>query len=183
MVKVIRNDGEIIIRDVPFIQWIALSALIIISGFTVFMLGGFYLSNSRSIDTTILFGVLILLASLGWTVYEFLRTATTTTTINRQKKTLTVEKKGLLKNDFQSYRFDEIESGGLAIKETYNRGKYTGIELPLKSGERIELTTPRATFRFKNHDIVEETNEYFAERGAGAARKDDDFKLTMFNDD
>ena len=180
MVKVIRNDGEIVIRDIPFMQWIAFLVMIIVAGFTVFMLGGFFLSDSSS--TTVLFGVLILLAAFGWTAYEFLTTATTTTTINRQKETLTVQKKGLLKNDFQSYRFDEIESGGLTINKTYSEGEYTSIELPLKNGEKIELTSARSTFKFKNRDIVEEANRYLA-NGAGAARADDDFKLTIFEDE
>lgn len=180
MVKVIRNDGEIVIHDIPIMQWVAFLVMIIVSGFIVFMLGGFYLSDSSS--TTVLFGGLIVLASFGWTAYEFLTTATTTTIINRPKKTLTVQKKGLLKTDFQSYRFDEIEGGGLTIKKTYNEGDYTSIELTLKNGEKIDLTSARSTFKFKNRDIVEEANQYLAD-GAGAARADGDFKLTIFEDE
>lgn len=180
MVKIIRNDGEIVIRDIPFMQWIAFLVMLTVSGFIVFMLGGFYLSDSSS--TTVLFGALILLATFGWTAYGFLTTATTMTTINRKNKTLTVQKKGLLKNDFQSYRFDEIESGGLTIRKTYNEGDYTSIELPLKNGEKIDLTSARSTFKFKNRDIVEEANQYLADV-AGAARADDGFKLTIFEDE
>lgn len=180
MVKVIRNDGEIVIRDIPFMQWIALSVFVIFTGFTIYLLGGFYFSKADS--STFSVAMLILVPSLIWTVYSFLTTATTTAVINRQKQTITIQKKGLLKNDLQSYRFDEIADGGLTVRETYNEGKYTSIELPLKNGEKIDLTSPRSTFKFKNHDIVDQANEYLTD-GSRAARKDDDFKLTIFNDE
>ena len=119
---------------------------------------------------------LILLFPFCLTVYMFFATAITTTTIDKQKKILTVKKIGLLKNSFSSYQFSEID-GFPYVEVTYSRGTYYSIQLPLKIGKNIELAARRSLNKRTYYKAVDRANKYLLNGS------DKDFKLTILDDD
>jgi hypothetical protein len=122
-------------------------------------------------------GLIFILFPLGWAVYVFFTTAVTTTTIDKQRKILTVKKKGLLKDSFSSYSFIEID-GFPFVEATYGRRTYYSIRLPLKTGESIELAALRSLNKKTYYNAVDRANKYLFD-----APDKELFKLTILDDD
>jgi hypothetical protein len=119
---------------------------------------------------------LFYLLLIGLCASIYFTTAVTTTTIDKLRQTLTVKKKGLLKNSFSSYRFSEIDGFPFVEQVMRGRGWYYTIQLRLKTGEIVELADI-AYFKKKYYAVVDRATKFMFDGPSEGL-----FKLTILDD-
>ena len=65
-----------------------------------------------------------------------------TTKIDKQMKTVSVYRKGVLRKNFQSFKFEELEPG-ISIEAIHHKGSIFFGKIALKTGEKINIFTVR----------------------------------------
>ena len=171
MIKVTEFNDEIVIRDIPLMQWVWAAFFAVFAGWFANAWLSFKDYSDFTIDTV---DVLIPVVSA---VYAFFTTTITTTTIDRAKQTISVKKRGILKNSWDGYLFSEVEDGLIKVNiERYRRGTPYSIRLPLKGGRAVDLAAPRSLRKHQYSDIVEQANKYLP-------HDSNDFKLTIIDDE
>jgi hypothetical protein len=172
MLRTTRNIDEIITREIPLASAIGSSALAIFLSFIVF-----YISTvNRNLE-------LLWIISMGGfaliCLFVALTSPITTTKINKPGQTVSVRKRSLIKYSFNVYSFNEIDD--LIYVETRVRGrsgKVYQLIMPLRSGEKIELSTEDGSKKSQCDDAASLLNTYIFDTS-----KQIPFKLTIFNDD
>jgi hypothetical protein len=176
MLRVRQNEEEIIIRTVPVKEWIIGSILgfILVSVISLWLYYGAVSSGSVWL---VFFSVF-----LGGYLIIFLINKATTIKINKPGKTISIRKQNFIKYSFEIYSFDEIADfiyidsklGGRKGNETVSYQTF----LPLKDGNRLELSISSGFNDNEYFEIVDKMNSYIFDTS-----KQIPFKLTIFNDD
>ena len=173
MLRIRQSEDEIIIREIPFLKWI--NALI--TAIVVFFIALIAVSSVKGIAS--IFWLLCLIAPLvGFLLYLFTY-QTVTTKINLRGQTVSVRKKSLIKYEFSVYSFSEI--AGLIYVELKNESSGRNIHqliMPLKDGEKIELSTADGSKKSQYFDAAHLMNPYIFDTS-----KQIPFDLTILNDD
>jgi hypothetical protein len=180
MLKIIEGETELILRDFPAVHLITGLAMIVVAVLLTSSFYDFALSSISRNDYN--FAVLLtalVSAFLFFTgIYNLAFASIITTTINSRTKSLTIEKRSLLKKEFDEYKFEEVEKH-LSVKIESQKGtNYYTPQIQLKYGEPIDLINFGLMRRGKTYDIVDIANKYLADEA-----DIDNFKLTIFNDD
>ena len=155
MLRVAQNKDEIIIRELPVANWIGFS------GFTIFLFVLFLISLSLNKDisdqlwlTFIGVGALIFLS------FSLLNQIMTIK-INKPGQTVSVRKQSLLTYSFKVYSFNEIDNPIYVEAKAGGRGgKIYQLIMPLKTGEKIELSTSEGSKKSQYFDAAHLMNPY-----------------------
>ncbi|MEO6590649.1 MAG: hypothetical protein ABIP06_15240 [Pyrinomonadaceae bacterium] len=164
MLRLTENKDDIIIREIPKFQWIA----IIVSLLILLIFASLFLYNEVSVSISFFFGSILFVASFIIVVSPI-----TTVKISRKSKLITVEKRSLIKNTFKIYPFREV-ADLIYVEEIKDSNGHIICKfiMPLKSGDIIEL-----------FNISSDTGKYFnAANFMNDIIFDSDFKLSAFNE-
>jgi hypothetical protein len=180
MLKVVEEKQVLVLRDFPVVPLLSGLGMIFMSLLLLNTLYDFTTSalSAGDYDWIIfvppVFSALLII--LG--IYTLVKAPIITTTINSRTKSLTIEKRSLLKNEYDEYKFDQVENY-LSLRTGSHKGTtYYTPQIQLKTGETIDLISHGLTKRGKSYDIVDLANKYLAHES-----DKNNFKLTILNDD
>ncbi|HEY0459327.1 MAG TPA: hypothetical protein VGC97_09345 [Pyrinomonadaceae bacterium] len=173
MLRITESKDEIIVREVPIIHWTASVTILVVLS----LIGYFSFLYKRDIFDLI--WTLGIFFSAGAFLFYIFAVPATTTKINKPGKTVSIRKQSLIKYSFDVYSFSEI-SDLIYVKETKDsRGNISyQLMLPLKDGQKIEISTSISLKEGKYFDAADLMNKYIFDTS-----KQIPFKLTIFNDD
>jgi hypothetical protein len=173
MLRVAQNKDEIAIREIPVARWLGFAALALLISIPVLIA----LSSSGDLSEK------FWLVGLGGGALSCLLLAllnpVTTTKINKPGQTVAVRKQSLLTYSFKVYSFNEIADLIYVEAQDGGRGgKVYQLIMPLKTGEKIELSTTEGSKRSQYFDAAMLLNPYIFDDP-----KEIPFKLTVLGDD
>jgi hypothetical protein len=180
MLKVIEEKHVLILRDFPVVPVLSGLGMVSMSLLFIWTLYDFTMSalSAGDYDWIIFVPPVFSAFLIIFGIYTLVSAPVITTTINRQTKSLTIEKRSLLKNEFDQYKFDQLERY-LSLKTgSYKGTDYYTPQIQLKTHDTIDLISHGLTNRGKSYDIVDLANKYLADES-----EKDNFKLTILNDD
>lgn len=155
MLRVRQNNDEIIIRELPVLQWINAAA----AAAAVFFIALITVSVGTGIGD--LFRWLFLIAPLVGFVLYLLTYPTIITKINTRGQTVSVKKQSLLSYSFDVYSFNEIDS---PIYVDVRRGDYGEklyrLKMRLKNGHEVDLSGTSGSRKSQYFDAVHLLNPY-----------------------
>jgi hypothetical protein len=168
MLRATENKGELIIREVPVNQWAFFFALAVVLFLIYFLFS----------DSYAWYKVLFIAALAISFVFLFLSEPVTTIKIDRGAKFVSVRKRSLLNYSFKVYSFNEIEDSiYVEAKEGDRFGTIYQILMPLKNGEKIELSTSTSLNKDDYFKVVGLINPYIFDTS-----KQVPSKLSVFDD-
>lgn len=179
MIKVYETDNELTLRDFPVYMWFA---GLVIAGLGVYLIvvcfGALEVVSKYPIQIVLLF--LFLFGLVGFGSYFLGRSPITTSRIDQNTETVTVEKRSLFKHQSWRFGFDDVGQN-LDVKTSFLRNTryilYTP-EFRRKDGETIEIMDYGFSKEGQAYNIVDLANKYMQKKGEREA-----FKLTILNDD
>ena len=172
MLRVAQDKEEIIIRELPIGSWIGAAAIIVVLSVLV---GYLYFSEA----TVSQIWLVVFCGGAFISIFQALLSPLTTIRINKPGQTVAVRKQSLFTYSFKVYSFSEIAD--VISVETVDGGRGTKLYqlvMPLKNGERIELSTPDGSKRSQYYDAVSLISPYMFESPPQIP-----FKLTILEDD
>lgn len=156
------SEEELTIRGIPLVMW---SIVLLLFGGGIYFLF-LYLPNFRELAKESLLDILTLSFALffmpivGLVLLYFYPLITTK--INRRKKSVKIEKLGILGKRVNSFGFDSLD-GGFRVKseEDEDNREYLKLYFNLKSGQRIFLSSDLTEFwKGKAYDVAMKANEF-----------------------
>jgi len=175
MLQITRDNNEIIVHEIPLAQWFYCILIGLIFG------GLFFIGLS-------LFTKIFLLAfSVGTLIFAAAAllihwdNPSTTVKINKPGKTVSVRKKSLVGYKFDVYNFDEV-ADFIYVDEIEALPKRFRIILPLKNGEKIELSSQTTTNEREYSAAADSLNSYIFGSSKQISAKAAARKLKKTND-
>ena len=154
MISVTKNKDEIIVREIPFAQWI--NAVIV--GAVLFLVVFFMLSSTTGFFN-LAWSLGVFVAVAGFFLY-LLDNPSITTKINKQGETVSIRKQSLIRYTFNVYSFKEISDLIYVIELQAGLEKRYQLLLPLKNGQEIELSTSIGMNKGEYFDTADLMNKY-----------------------
>ena len=173
MLRIENRKDEIIVRELPFVEWITFFVFAVILALMA------YASYKNSSQWFWILGI------AGLVNFYFLLTKPLTTTkINKPGKTVSVRKQSLIKYTFNVYSFSEIDDLiYVGDRKSGRSGKSYQLIMPLKNGQKIELSLTDGSQKNDYFKVADLMNSYiFDTSGKLGDSKQIPFKLTMFSD-
>jgi len=175
MLQITKDKDEIIVHEVPFSQWLYSIVIGLIFG-GLFLVGIFLLTKIF----VLAFGVGTLVFVAASLLYHW-DTPSTTVTINKQGKIVSVRKKSLVRYKFDIYNFEEV-ADLIYVDEIDVLPKQFRIVLPLKNGKIIELSNQIRTNEREYSDAADSLNSYIFGSSKQISAKAAAWKLKPKND-
>ena len=176
MLRITENKDEIIVREIPFFDWVRAA----VAGLIFFFIVCAALASKENLSD--LLWVLILLTPIGAFLLFLLTTPTFSVKINKPGKTVSVRRQNLFKYSFEVYSFSEIaDLIYIDTKLLGEQGRETAfyqLMLPLKTGKNIEISSSGGSKDNEYQNAVDLMNPYIFDTS-----KQIPFKLTVFDDD
>lgn len=154
MIRTTRNIDEVSIREIPIASLIGSSAIAIFLSFIVFNIPDTY----RNLE---LLGIITMGGFALICLFVAVTSSITTTKINKPGQTVSVRKQSLIKNSFTVYSFKEIEDLiYVKIRRRGRSGNVYQLIMPLRSGEKIELSTEDGSPKSQCYDAASLVNTF-----------------------
>lgn len=155
MLQIAENTDEMIMREIPYAQWVGSFFISLFSFIFV------YHSLSTIGDSFNPAWVLAITVSGVIFFFSLLTSPALTIKINKQKRTISVRKQSLLKYSFDIYDFDDVaDLIYIDEKNEARENKSNKIILPLKDGSKIELSTPIGAKQSQYFNAAQLMNSY-----------------------
>lgn len=176
MIKIKENPEEVTIEEIPFSQWIGFFFLFLF--FLFYLIFGF--TTFVGIDITLNMKLFLSFWSLALSgVLVFVFCPSIKIKINKQKKSIIIYKKSLIKNDSSIYFFNQIgELIFVNAKQGSRGGMSYQLILPLKNGEKIEISSSIGSKESQYYKTADLINEYIFDDPNQVS-----YKLTLFHDE
>ncbi len=158
MIRVRQDKDEIIIREIPITSRNIFSVLSLIFLAVIYLLlrPGIYFSDNLLI-LSVIFGTVI---SLYWIISD----SVITTKINKPAQTVSIRKQSLIKYGFAVYSFSEISNKiSVKIAQGGRNGIIYRLTMPLKNGQKIELSTADGSSNSQYFDAAYLMNSYISD--------------------
>lgn len=170
MLQITRESDEIIVHEIPVEQWFYAVIVGIIFGAMCFA-GLFYLT--KIIVLALPVGALVFATAALLYQYD---NPSTTVKVNKQGRTISIRKKSLVGYQFKIYNFEDV-ADLIYVDEIGTWENEHRIILPLKNGEKIELSSQSRISKHEYSDAADSLNSYIFESSKPLSAKAQAWKL------
>ena len=153
MLQITKDNDELIVHEMPVAQWLNSIVVGLMFGGLFFL--GFSLLTKIFV-AALSVGTIVFVAAFLIYLWD---NPSTTVKINKQNKLVSIRKASLVGYKFNIYNFDEI-ADEIYVDEFGFMPKNHQILLPVRNGEKIELSTQIRMNEREYFDVADLMNSY-----------------------
>lgn len=175
MIRVTQNKDEIIVHEIPFVQWLS-------SVGVGFMFGGIFFTGIFLLTKifAFAFGVGALVFAVAALLYHW-DNPSTTVKVSNPSKIVSVRKKSLVGYKFDIYNFNEI-AGLIYVEEIEALPKEYRIVLPLQKNKKLIISSQVRINEGEYFETADLLNSYIFGASTQISAKTTAWKITKPRD-